>query len=307
MEFVETIKGEHAKAMELVGKLADTSDGALKTRERLVKQLRTLLETHAVKEEAYLYPALQQREEARDFLSGAPGAHDEIARRVGELDETPRDDPGFQQQVETLRRLIERHAKDEEKLLSGLKRALSAEETRALDEALTAPVEEALQAATETEATLRRGVAAAAEGAHRTFEEVRDHGERAGRAVLAATEIYGDTAQLTAQDLQAIATCSTIAVGGMNEMRQAWVDWLNRTLRMSARASQELLRCTTLEQLAGVHRAFLQESLDNLLEGSAEMLRISSRISESACRPIEDRIARGGPRGDERTRRAAAS
>lgn len=306
MEFVETIKGEHAKAMELIGKLGETSDGALKTRERLVKQLRTLLDTHSAKVEAYLHPALQQREEAHDFLSGAPQTQNEIAHLIGEIDAAPKDDPGFQQQLETLRRLIERHAKDEEKLLPALKRALDSEETRALDEALTAPVDEALQASTETEAMLRRGMAAAAEGTHRTMQEASDHSARTGRTVLAAAEIFGDTAQLTTQDLQAMATCSTIALGGMSEMRQAWVDWLNRTLRTNARASQELLRCTTLEQAAGVHRAFLQESLDNLLEGSAEMLRISSRISEDACRPIEDRIARS-PRGGDRARHAAAS
>jgi hemerythrin superfamily protein len=306
MEFVETIKGEHAKATELIGRLADTSDGAMKTRERLVGQLRTLLDSHAMKEEAYLYPALQRRDDARDFLGGALQAHEEIGRLLRELDEAPKDDPGFQPRIEALRRVVERHAKEEEKLLPGLKRALSAAETQALDEGLSAPADEIMQMAAETGAALRHGTSTALEGAHRTMQEAGEQGERAGRSVLAAAEIYGDTAQLTAEDLQAIATCSTIAIGGMSEMRQAWVEWLNRTLRASARASQELLRCTTLEQVAGVQRAFFQESLENLLEGGAEMLRISGRISEDARRPIEDRVTRG-QRGEERSRRAAAS
>ena len=86
------------------------------------------------------------------------------------------------------------------------------------------------------------------------------------------------------------------------------MEWLGRGLRSSARASQELMRCTTIEQLAGVQRNFLKESIENLLEGSAQMLRISSRISEDARRPIEDcaaRLRQGGTETRSRARRAS--
>jgi phasin family protein len=104
-------------------------------------------------------------------------------------------------------------------------------------------------------------------------------------------EIYNETAQLTAEELQAIATFSSIAASGLAEMRQAWMEWLNRSLRTSTHATQQLLRVKSMEEFADLQRSFLKESFDNLLEGSAQLLRISSRVSGDACRPIEERVA----------------
>jgi hypothetical protein len=141
------------------------------------------------------------------------------------------------------------------------------------------PAERAERVVESAATTLRRG-----------GEAVAEQAERATGAVRAAAGIYGESAQLTAEDMQAIATCSTIAAGGLSELRQAWMGWLGRSLRAGARASQEMMRCTTIEQLAEIQSSFLKESFDSLLEGSAEMLRISSRVSESAARPIENRV-----------------
>ena len=68
---------------------------------------------------------------------------------------------------------------------------------------------------------------------------------------------------------------------------------LGRGFRAGARASQEIMRCRSIDQLADVQRNFLKESLENLLEGSAQLLRISGRISEDARRPIENRVGHG--------------
>jgi phasin family protein len=145
----------------------------------------------------------------------------------------------------------------------------------------------------------KRSTPEAAEGARRLAEEAA---ERSSGTVRAAAEIANETAQLTAEDLQAIAALSTIAAGGLSDLRQAWMEWLNRSLRTSARATQQLLHSTTLEQLADAQRAFVKESFDNLLEGSVEMLRISSRVSEEACRPIETRVAHLRPHEPEQRR-----
>jgi phasin family protein len=145
----------------------------------------------------------------------------------------------------------------------------------------------------------RRATQEAAEGAKRITREAAETTRRAAEeatergagAIMAAAEIYNETAQVTAQDLQAIATLSSIAAGGLADMRQAWMEWLNRSLRTSTRATQQLLRVKSLDQLADLQRSFLKESFDNLLEGSVQLLRISSRVSEDARRPIEDRVA----------------
>jgi len=310
LDFIQIIKGEHARVSDILDKLGDTSDGAMKTRERLVEQLATAMDTHTRKEEAYLYPALLRHrdahKEAGEFLSVARREHDEMTRAIAELSAMPKDDEGFLRKVSDVKKQVNQHMREEERILPATRKAMSEEEIESLEAALSASAEELPERATEAAAAaLRHGAETATEGARRLTQEVAERAERGNRAVLAAAEIYSETAQLTAEDLQAIATCSAVAAGGMTEMRQAWMDWLSQTLRAGARASQEMLRCTTIEQVADVQRSFLKESLDHLLEGSAQILRISGRISENARRPIEDRVSNGRRGGGERARAAA--
>ena len=50
-----------AKANELFARLAETSDGAVKTRERLFAELKAELEAHTDLEEQHLFPVLSVR------------------------------------------------------------------------------------------------------------------------------------------------------------------------------------------------------------------------------------------------------
>ncbi len=296
MDFVQIIKSEHARVNDMLDRLGETSDGAMKTRERLAGQIAAALADHSRKEEAYLYPAFMRHrdasKEAGEFIGSALDAHGQISRVASELDGMAKDDEGFLAKAKELKRLANQHMREEEHLLPAVRKAMDESEINALDEALAGSAEGLPERMTEgAAAALRHGAETATEGARRVTQQMMDQADVSNRAILAAAEIYNETAQLTAEDLQAIATFSTVATGGMSEMRQAWMDWLTRSLRTTARASQDLFRCTTLDQLAGVQRNFLKESFDNLLEGSAQMLRISGRISEDARRPIEDRVA----------------
>jgi hypothetical protein len=295
MDFTEIVKREHQRANEMMERLAESSEGALKTRERLARQLAELFREHAQKEEAHLYPALERHREAHDgideFLAGANAAHADMLQRADALDAMAKDDPSFTDAAGALRKAAQQHMRGEERLLGSLRKALDDAEIRALDEAMAGRAEEPVEAA--------------AEEAMAPLRHLGDS-DAAKEPALAVVNLYGESARLTADDMQAIATCSSIAAGGIGELRQAWVEWLNRNLRAGARASQELMRCTKLEQVADVQRTFLKETLDNLFEGSAQMLRISSRVSEDAARPIEDRVLqlrRGGER-PARARRA---
>lgn len=287
MDFGEIIKREHQRAGEMLERLEESSDGALKTRERLSRQLAALITEHAQKEEAHFYPALQHHRDAHDgideFLAGAGAAHAEMARLALELDTMAKDDAGFTDKAAELRKSAQQHMREEERLLASLRKALSEEESETLDAAMAGRAEEPAERA-------ERTVESVTTALRRGGEAVAEHSERATDAVRAAAGIYNESAQLSAEDMQAIATCSTIAAGGLGELRQAWMGWLGRSLRAGARASQEMMRCTTIEQLAEIQRSFVKESFDSLLEGSAEMLRISSRVSENAARPIENRV-----------------
>ena len=58
-----------AKANELFAKLFDTSDGAVKTREKLFTELKTELELHTNLEEQHLFPVLRRNAETKELVA----------------------------------------------------------------------------------------------------------------------------------------------------------------------------------------------------------------------------------------------
>ena len=58
-----------AKANELFAKLSETSDGAVKTRERLFAELKAELEFHTSLEEQHLFPVLRRNPETKDLVA----------------------------------------------------------------------------------------------------------------------------------------------------------------------------------------------------------------------------------------------
>ena len=67
-QFIQT---NPAKALELFGRLLDTSDTALKTRERLFDELKDELELAVNLEEQHLFPVLKKHKETKDLVQEA--------------------------------------------------------------------------------------------------------------------------------------------------------------------------------------------------------------------------------------------
>src|ERR1700759_5784718 len=58
-----------AKANELFTKLSETSDGAIKTREKFFSELKAELELHTSLEEQHLFPILRRNAETKDLVA----------------------------------------------------------------------------------------------------------------------------------------------------------------------------------------------------------------------------------------------
>jgi hypothetical protein len=65
MSLRQLIQTSPAKANELFAKLVDTSDSAVKTRERLFSELKEELELLASLEEKHLFPVLRKHKETK--------------------------------------------------------------------------------------------------------------------------------------------------------------------------------------------------------------------------------------------------
>ena len=71
MSFRVLMQAGPAKANELFAKLSDTSDGAVKTREKLFAELKAELELHTSLEEQHLFPILRRNAETKGLVADA--------------------------------------------------------------------------------------------------------------------------------------------------------------------------------------------------------------------------------------------
>jgi hypothetical protein len=139
MTITQLIQNSPSKANELFGKLADTSDGAVKTREKLFSELKDELETLASLEEKHLFPVLRKHQETKDLVVDAINDNKEVRRLLADLEKIPKTDPEFAPKLGELRKIFQQHVRDEKKeLLPAVRKALSAEETQTVIERIEA-------------------------------------------------------------------------------------------------------------------------------------------------------------------------
>jgi hypothetical protein len=136
-----------AKANELFAKLLDTSEGAVKTREKLFTELKIELELHAGLEEQHLFPILRRNAETKGLIADAIKDNKDLRARLAELEGLPKNDEAFSDRLKELQKTFRQHARDEKReLLPAVQRALSEEQVQGVAENMEAGVAEAEQA-----------------------------------------------------------------------------------------------------------------------------------------------------------------
>src|SRR6478735_12315710 len=83
------------KANELFARLSETSDGAIKTREKFFSELKAELELHTSLEEQHLFPILRRNAETKDFVAEAIKDNKELRAKLAELEALPKNDETF--------------------------------------------------------------------------------------------------------------------------------------------------------------------------------------------------------------------
>jgi hemerythrin superfamily protein len=327
MDVAQLFKRDHARATDLFEKLSDTSDQAVKARERLFGQLKMELDAHSKVVEDQLYPILKKHKETKDLVPTVK-ERNEVEKRLAELEQMPKEDEGFLKKVGELKKTVEQHLRDEERrMVPAIKKALAGDELKELAETLIEGKREQLQEARQraegagsngpdqtrererraplqaaTEAgqrvgedvteTARKSVEAMSERSQRIVGEVGSQIEKTRRGAVEAAEIYGETVHMTAERMKVLTEASRVTASGVQELRQAWVDWMTDALQTNARVAQQLFRCSNLRDFAEVQRSFAEESLSGWFESSSRMLQLTRRIAEDAVRLIEEQMAR---------------
>jgi hypothetical protein len=135
------------KANELFARLAETSDGAVKTREKLFAELKDELELHTSLEEQHLFPVLRRNAETKELVVDAVRDNRELRAKLAELEALPKNDAAFPEQLKELQKTFRQHARDDKReLLPAVQRALSEEQVQGVTEKMEAGLAEAEQA-----------------------------------------------------------------------------------------------------------------------------------------------------------------
>jgi hypothetical protein len=308
-----------AKAMELFGRLLETSDKALKTRERLFDELTAELELVAKLEEQHLFPVLKKHKETKDLVQDALSDNRQMRKVLAQLERTPKDDEGFIAAIAELRKAFQQHVRDEKKeLLPAVLKALSDEEA----DAVIANIEDEkaeIEVAKRVEAEQRRAearevreqtetVQRTAEGMANTVRSVAEAAQRTGRLAedslrdTASTasqvaqrstdhvvQLFGvsgrqsqDAAERAVAGLQAAAQSSTALVRGVQEVTLAWFEMSQKRFQTNVDALTALSRCRSLPEFIAVQTSLIRDNVELTLHNSQRLTQLSAGVIEQA-------------------------
>ena len=316
----QLIQTSPARANELFAKLVDTSETAVKTREKLFAELKDELELFTSLEEQHLFPVLRKHKELKELVREALNDNRATRKLLTELDQTPKDSEEFATRVAELRRVFQQHVRDEKKeLLPAILEALSDEEAEAVVESFEAgkaEVEEARRAEVEERqaearrerekaeaAQARREEAQRAEAAERRAlaRQEREEAERlqqAAEAVVNTAWAAPRTAQRAAETAQevvqtTVGTVSEVAqrktdqvtqvIGAVSERAQKLTERTSETLQMAAQTGTALAR--GMQEASGEYLDMVQERMRTNLEG------VNALVS---CRTLPDLLQAQG-------------
>ena len=113
MNFRTLMQAGPAKANELFAKLAETSDGAVKTREKLFTELKSELELHTSLEEQHLFPILKRNAETKELVADAIKDNKELRAKLAELEVLPKNVETFPERLKELQKTFRQHARDD--------------------------------------------------------------------------------------------------------------------------------------------------------------------------------------------------
>ena len=310
MTITQMIQTSPTKANELFGKLAETGEGAVKTREKLFAELKEELELHARLEEQHLFPVLRKHKETKDLVADAVNDNRQTRALLAELERLPKDSEDFPKKLTELRKVFQQHVRDERKeLLPVVRKALSDEEAQAVVEKIEAgraKVEDAkreeaeqrrAEARREREAAeeLERRSRQTAAALTRPVETLVEGGERAARTsasmVRAGAGVAQDGARRAAESLdrtarpaldrlESLGALPNVAARAMNEAGEAWIEWANRTTRTTTDAALEFARLNSPLHLAQIQSRVAAEAVQAWLEVGARLSQIATRASE---------------------------
>ncbi len=113
-EFFDEITKDHDEVKDLLTKLSESSEGAVKTREKGFGQLKEELLPHLKAEEAAFYPSLMKKDEGRKHSLEAIEEHALTQQVLQQMEKLGVQDEVWEAKLKVLKDLVEHHIEEEE-------------------------------------------------------------------------------------------------------------------------------------------------------------------------------------------------
>jgi hypothetical protein len=301
------------KANELFERLLATSDNAVKTRERLLADLKDELELLAGLQEQHLFPILT-RHGMQDLVQEATRDNAETRALLTELERMPKNAAEFIGQVTELRRTFQQHIRDDKKeLLPAVLKVLSDEEVNAVIERVEdemATIDEIkkgdAQRAREQGETVQRvteGVAdtmkAGVEGAQTVAQTMQESmqnslgafSEMARRSTEQAARLFGlpsgnaeDLTGQTSENLRAVAQSGTALVRGFQDVSREMFELSQKRLQRNLDGFNQIARCRSVTDLVAAQSSLIRDNLEQTLDNSRRIAELTIQVADEATR-----------------------
>lgn len=315
----QLIQTSPTRANELLARLVDTSDSAVKTRDRLFTDLKEELELLTELEEKHLFPVLRKHKQTKDLVAEAIDDNKQMRKLLAELDRTPRDSEEFGEKATELRTVFQQHVRDEKKeLLPAVLKALSDEEAQAIVESIEdrkAEIEEekraeaeerraaareereqaeAVQQAAETAVaalwtgplTVRRSTERAQDAAQTGLGVVTEAAQRTSEQAIQVLSRSGERAQVIArestQTLTVMAEAGSLLTRSFQDFSREWLSLMQESVQTNIEGLTELARCRSVPDLMAVQNGLMRAQLQQTVEGARRIAEVTSRAAAAA-------------------------
>jgi hemerythrin-like domain-containing protein len=303
------------KANGLFDRLLATSDTAIKSRERLLQELREELELLAILQDDHLFPILR-RHGMNDVVRDATSDNEQTRALLTELDRMPKNSSEFLSKVAELRRVFQRHIRDDKnELLPAVLKVLSDEEANAIAEKVEdemANIDEAKRSearrAREQVETVERvtenvtdTMKAGVEGAQtmaRTMQETVQNSlgtvsEMARRSTDQATRLFGlpggDAQGLIGQaseNFRAVTQSGTALARGLQDVSREVFELSQKRLQSNLDGLNQLARCRTVADLVAAQSSLMRENLEQTIDNSRRIAELTIQVADEATRTV---------------------
>jgi hemerythrin superfamily protein len=113
MDVIDILTADHRAMLELVGQIQHTPDAG--QRRDLADAVITEVVRHAVAEEMYVYPAIEEHvPNGAEAVEHDKQEHAEIVQVMKRMEDIDASDPAFMERVRELEAMLRHHASDEE-------------------------------------------------------------------------------------------------------------------------------------------------------------------------------------------------